>query len=105
MSEIVQIINKIRDSRLIKIDVDYLKSIVNMTFEKNDVTFNLNLKDISKVDVFDDKIHLEYVSNVKFFKDEKNQYLLSLDPFNESLNQIQEEDNYVFAFKKYSLNN
>ena len=103
MNRIIEIENKIRNSQLLKIDLDFLKSSVNFVFKKHNEILQLNLKEVSKIDLFDESIITEYISHLKFLKNSDNQYSLSLDPYDEQINKIEKADNYLFVFKNYSF--
>lgn len=105
MSEINELVSTIRDSKLIEMTIQYLEQISNLEliFLKNNESFKVILFDIREFLIIDNSIEQEFIGEIKGFLENSNSFWLSLDPYDERINQIQEKDNYVFNFKKFDI--
>lgn len=85
--------------------IQYLEQISNLEliFLKNNESFKVILFDIREFLIIDNSIEQEFIGEIKGFLENSNSFWLSLDPYDERINQIQEKDNYVFNFKKFDI--
>ena len=108
---IVEIESLIRDSKQCKLEINYsefskdtfIESVVKLTFTKHEKELiELVLYSPSKVGVFDDDVGGEYISHVKAFESVDG-IEISLDPYDERIDEIEDRDNYVFRSKSYDI--
>ena len=105
MSEINLLVSTIRDSKLCEVVICYQKgkSKVILKLSKNNKPNNVILKGIKEIIIFDDSVQQEYIGMTKGIQESPNSYWLSLDPYNDRVNQIEEKDNYVFKFTEFQI--
>ncbi|GLR18229.1 hypothetical protein [Portibacter lacus] len=105
MSEIDKLVTIIRDSKLIEMSIQYDEenSNIKLKLVKNNELINVNLFDIREFQIFDASIKQEYIGQIKGFLEDSNSYWLSLDPYDERVNELQDKDNYVFNFNSYEI--
>ncbi len=101
----------LRDSILVSVSIEYeyysefLKqpNSIEMKFIRHEKeVIELKLFDVRETDIYDDFTG-SCISHIKAFS--KNESVtLSLDPFDERVDAIEEKDNFVFTAKEYRLN-
>ena len=110
LKRISEIESTLRDSRRDKIEIQFpqftndnlIKGELKLTFTKfGKELIELILVEPEKIDLYDD-IEEDYISHVKAFET-KDGMEISLDPYDESIEAIEDRDNYVFRFKGYKI--
>jgi hypothetical protein len=100
----------LRDCQFVSMACDYeyfsdkvkQVSLIRMSLQKFDQHIvKLELIEPLEIDLFDDFTH-SYISHVKAFS-MSGQFVLSLDPYDEADDFIDDKDNYVFKAKSYRL--
>ncbi len=105
MKDCNELAKRIRDSQLVSIEIDYSINVVSITFSKQSQEISLQLIGVISMEIFDDAINFEYVSHLKCLVDTANKFWLSLDPYDEEVDVIEDKDNYVFCFEDYNIEN
>ncbi len=111
MERLTDIELAIRDSKQVKIDIQYPRFTEN-TYSKGQLTLTfekfekkqivLTLIEPTLVDLFDNAINDAYISHIKAFE-QVDGCTISLDPHDEAINEIEDRDNYVFQSKAYAI--
>lgn len=108
---IEEIESVIRDSKQRKVEITFsefsndilTESVLKITFIKFEKEIiELVLYRPSKINIFDDDLNEDYISHIKAFEN-ANGIEISLDPYDERIDKIEDRDNYVFHAKSYEI--
>ncbi|GAB3537038.1 hypothetical protein [Photobacterium alginatilyticum] len=110
MRRLVDLENTLRNAELLSVVFKYERYTKNIKqessveislvkFEKQ--VINLRLTGVQKVDLCDDYM-CSSISHVKAIED-GNTISISLDPYKEDIDYIDERDNFIFSFTEYQL--
>ncbi len=108
---IEEIESLIRDSKQRKVEITFsefsndvlTESVIKITFMKFEKELiELVLFKPSKIYIFDDDLNEDYISHIKALEN-ANGIEISLDPYDEKIDKIEDRDNYVFHAKSYEI--
>ena len=103
--------SQIRDSQQYKLEIQYehfsdeikTKLSIKISFIKFDKEIiELTLIEPLKFDCFDD-FGTNHVENLKVFESDDN-IIFCFDPYDEQIDEIQEDDNFILKAKSYKIN-
>ena len=111
LKRLFEIESIVRDSRQHKIEIVFsefsneifTETLVKLTFKKYEKELiELVLESPTKIEIFDDIPDGDYISHIKAFENDDG-IEISLDPFDERIEGIEDRDNYVFKCKRYEI--
>lgn len=105
MEEIDKLISIIRDSELVEMRFRFKleNSVIELDLQKENTSFKISLNGIRQVAIIDETIQQECIGQIKGKKIDSNNYWISLDPYDEKNETIEERDNYVFKFSNFEI--
>ncbi len=101
----------IRDSKILKIELQFesfskdskIEKCVTISFLKNEnEQIELTLINPQKFDIFDNECSGDYVGNIKVLE-ENGIITFCFDPYDKSIDGIQDEDNYLFLCGDFTI--
>jgi hypothetical protein len=110
-TRVYEVESMIRDTEIHKIEFQYEyytskerveKAIILCFRASEDELLELILIDPRNLDLFDDEFGSASISHIKAFSSH-NSFEVSLDPYDERIEEIQENDNYVFQSTSYEI--
>lgn len=111
MNNIDNLAKFVRDAQFLSMKVLYentattpnTSALIELEFIKNEDHYLVHLKEPKRIDIFEDEVYSQYIGQLKCYKDEYDDFWLSLDPGDDVKDEITEKDNYVFGFKGYKI--
>ena len=111
MNNIDNLAKFIRDAQFLSMKIQYENSgsspkasaFIEFEFIKNDDHYLVQLKEPKQIDIFEDEVLSQYIGELKCYKDEYDDFWLSLDPGDDVKDEITDKDNYVFGFKAFKI--
>lgn len=99
-----EIEQKIRDAQIISLNIIWnnQRNIV-INFLKGNLKIQLILEGATEFDIVENEFDSYYIGNLKCVLDDENFIWLSLDPYDEQINEIEERDNFKIKFKSYKM--
>ena len=103
--------NQIRDSQIHKLEIqfeNYVDSLISensikISFLTNDLeVIELSLVNPKSLAMYDDQINGHYITHIKVLENEES-FQVCLDPYDERIKEIQEQDNFVFKSQKIKI--
>ncbi|MFI2741747.1 hypothetical protein ACG2LH_03325 [Zhouia sp. PK063] len=108
MERIFDLEREIRDSLLINISIkldffSIVEKCILLTFRRSDESlFKVSFLNPIQFDYFEDDFSSCYIGHLKCLQTEDN-IQISLDPFDERINEITEEDNFKIICENYII--
>jgi hypothetical protein len=108
---IIEVESIIRNSQIHKIEFQFEyfsksksdSNSIKITFIKWDREYiELTMNNPISIDLIDEKFENRYISCIKVIQ-RANSFEISLDPYDEQILNLQEEDNYCFKSKSYEI--
>ena len=99
-----EIESHIRDCQIRHLHLDWINGhSLQIEFFKNNKLILLKLDGVSEFEFFEDEFESYHISHLKCLVLDNNKFILSLDPFDERINEIDERDNFTVKFQKYKI--
>ena len=108
---LLQVESAIRDSKISKIefqfehftDSSYSENCIKISFNKSDKEYiELTLLNPQAIALLDKNFDSHYIDLIKVFKSE-NGFEISLNPYDERIEGVQDEDNYIFKSLDFKI--
>jgi hypothetical protein len=95
---------EIRDCEITSLKLNWSnQKNIEIKFLKNKSEICLIIEGAQELDLFEDEFESYYISHVKCLIDDENLVWLSLDPYDERIDEIEERDNFKIQFKNYKI--
>lgn len=99
-----EIESQIRDCQIRNLYLDWANQHdLQIEFLKGNKLIRLKLEEVSEFELFEDEFESYYISHLKCLVLDNNEFILSLDPYDERINEIDERDNFKIKFKAYKI--
>lgn len=111
MKRVIELETVLRDSILVSLTLEYeyySKTVKQENFAKlKFIRFETEIIELELFDILESDICSDFsglcISHIKAFN-QNGGVRLSLDPYDERVNDIEEKDNFVFTASRYQLN-
>ena len=104
MKRLSELAVEIRDCQLNNLKLNWVDSpMLEIVLLRDRQVLKIILEGVSRFIVFEDEFESHCISHIKCLIDEEGFIWISLDPFDERVNEIEESDNFVIKFKNYTI--
>lgn len=104
MKRLTDITVKIRDCQIANLKIDWCNNTnVEIIFKKGNSKFRLVLVEVQILDILENEFEPYQISHIKCLRGNDNWIWISLDPFDERIDEIEERDKFKMKFKTYSF--